>query len=106
MEAVGVPPAAPIVEGFTLHGGHVEEIAGYEGTAESLFFMKPADLWNLWDFEAGFMALLIALEVVGITQAASIVEFLALLGNGVVVIALDFCSARSFVHLKKTRAFS
>lgn len=27
LEAIGVPHAATIIEGLTLHGGHVEEVA-------------------------------------------------------------------------------
>lgn len=41
-----------------------------------------------WDSEAGFLALLITLEVIGISLAPSIVENLALLRDGVVVVAL------------------
>lgn len=48
LEAVGVPLAAAVVEGLTLHAGHVEEVATEEGTAGSLLFRKPADLGNLW----------------------------------------------------------
>ncbi len=58
LEAIGVALAAPVVEGLTLHGGHVEEVAGKEGTAGSLLFRKSADLGNFWgeegqDFEVG-----------------------------------------------------
>lgn len=45
---------------------------------------------------------MIAPEVIGISLAAAIVEDLALLGDGVVVVALDVSSARSLVHLKET----
>lgn len=46
-EAVGVPLAPSIRKWLTLHGGHVEEVDGEEGTAGSLVFRKPADLGNL-----------------------------------------------------------
>jgi len=51
LEAVGVPPAAPVVKGLTLHSGHVEVVAGEEGTAVPLQFRKPADLGNLCEEE-------------------------------------------------------
>lgn len=47
LEAVGIALAATIVEGLTLHGGHVEEVAQVEGAARSLLLGKPADLGNL-----------------------------------------------------------
>lgn len=105
LEAVGVPMAASIIKGLTLHGGHIEEEAGQEGTAGTLLFRKPADLGNLWDSETRLLALLIALEVIGIPLAASIVENLALLGDGVVVKALDVSPAWSLVHLEETHGF-
>lgn len=105
MEAIGIALAASVIKGLTLHGGHIEEIAAKEATAGSLIFRKPADLWDLWDSETRFLALLITLEVIGISLAPSIRENLALLSDGVVVIALNFSSAGSLVHLKETRAF-
>lgn len=48
LESIGVPLTATIIKGFTLHGGHVEEVATEEGTARSFLFRKPADLGNLW----------------------------------------------------------
>lgn len=104
LEAVGVPLASPVIEGLTLHGGHVEEVTGEEGTARSLVSRKPADLGDFWDSETCLLTLLIAPEVIGIPLAAPIIENLALLGDSVVVIALDVCSARSLVHLKETHA--
>lgn len=47
---------------------------------------------------------MITLEVIGISLAPSKVENLALLGDSVVVIALDLSSARSLVHLKEAHA--
>lgn len=46
-EAVGVPPTASIGEGLTLHGAHVEEVAGKEGAAVTLLLREPADLRHL-----------------------------------------------------------
>lgn len=105
LEAVVIALAAAVVEGLALHGGHIEEVAQVHSTARALLHRKPADLGNLWYSKTCFLALLITLEVIGIALAASIVELLAFLCDGVVVIPLDFPSARSFVHLKQTHAF-
>lgn len=51
LEAIEVPLAATVIEGLTLHGGHVEEVAGEEATTGSLLFRKPADLGDLWSKE-------------------------------------------------------
>lgn len=48
LEAIGIPLAATIVKGLTLHGGHVEEVAPEEPAAGSLLLGKPTDLGNLW----------------------------------------------------------
>lgn len=105
LEAIVVALTAAVIERLTLHGGHVEEVAVEKGPAGSFLFRKPADLGNLWDSETCFLALLVTLEVVGIALAASVVETLTLLGDSVVEVALEFCSARSLVHLKETRGF-
>lgn len=106
MKAVRVPSAAPVVKGLTLHSGHVEEVAGKEATAVTRFFGKSADLRNLWNSETGLLALLITLKVVGIPLAAPIIKHLALLGDGVVVIALDVSPARTLFYGKQTRTFT
>lgn len=54
------------------------------------------------DSEAGFLTLLETLEVIGISPATSVAEKLALLRDGVVIIALNFSSAGTLVHLKET----
>lgn len=54
------------------------------------------------DPEAGLLALQVALEVVGVALAASVVEDLALLRHGVVEVALDARPARTLVHLEQT----
>lgn len=105
LEAVGVPLAAAVEEGLALHGGHVEEVLWEEGTARSLVFREPADLGNFWYSETCLLALLVSLEVVGISLAPSIVEDLTLLGDRIVVKSLDIRSAGSLVHLKQTHAF-
>lgn len=105
MEAIGIALAATVGEGFTLHGGHIEEVTVKEAPAGSLISRKPADLGNFWYSETCFMALLVTPEVIGIPLAPAIVENLAFLGDSVVVVALDLSSARSLVHLKETRAF-
>lgn len=51
METVGVPTTAPVVKGLTLHGGHVEEVAGEQGPAVSLLFREPTDLGDLCEEE-------------------------------------------------------
>lgn len=56
------------------------------------------------DPEARLLALLVAHEVVGVALAASIVENLALLGDGVVIVALDVPPAGSLVHFEQTGA--
>lgn len=53
------------------------------------------------DSEAGFLTLLEALEVVGISLATPVAEKLALLRDGVVIIALNLPSAGTLVHLKE-----
>lgn len=103
MKAVRVPPAAPVGKGLTLHSGHVEEVAGKEATTVTLFFGKSADLRNLWNSETGLLALLITHKVVCISLAAPIIKHLTLLGDGVVVIALDVSPARTLFYGKQTR---
>lgn len=47
IEVVGIARAAAEREGLTLHGGHVEEVAGKEAPAGPLVSGEPADLGNL-----------------------------------------------------------
>lgn len=40
--------AAAVVEGLTLHGGHVEEVLPEHGTAGTHLFGESADLGDFW----------------------------------------------------------
>lgn len=66
------------------------------------FIQHPAELTG--DPEAGLLALQVALEVVGVALAASVVEDLALLLDGVVEVALDLRPARPLVHREQAGA--
>lgn len=67
------------------------------------FIQHPAELTG--DPEAGLLALQVALEVVGVALAASVVEDLALLRDGVVEVALDLRPARPLVHREQAGAW-
>lgn len=67
------------------------------------FIQHPAELTG--DPEAGLLALQVALEVVGVALAASVVEDLALLLDGVVEVALDLRPARPLVHREQAGAW-
>lgn len=47
-EAVGVAPAAAVVEELALHGGHVEEVLPQQGTTGTHLWGKSADLGDFW----------------------------------------------------------
>lgn len=65
-----------------------------------------SEQWGLtWDSETRFLALLITLKPVVVPLAASVEEYLALLGHGIVEVALNGSSAGSLVHFKQTRAW-
>lgn len=97
-EAVGVAMTATVVEGFTLHRAHVIEVSLQHGSARALLRRHTAHRRHLGDSEAGLVALLVRVEVVGVALAAAIEERLTFLAQCVVVEAREFCTARPLLH--------